>query len=69
MRNINAVIILFLTAVVLNCLRQLLDWSVSSTQNILGLLAAIFIFAAAITLFSTEWRDRRPASQKRESGR
>lgn len=69
MRNINAVIILFLSGIVLNCLRQLLDWSVSSTQNILGLLAGIFLAAAVITCLVTEWRDRHPVPHKRESGR
>jgi len=69
MRNINAVIILFLSGIVLNCLRQLLDWSVSSTQCILGFLAAIFLVAAVITCLVTEWRDRHPAPHNRESGR
>lgn len=69
MRNINTIIILFLSGIVLNCLRQLLDWSVSSTQNILGLLSGILLAAAVITLIITEWRDRHPATEKRESRR
>lgn len=69
MRNINTVIILFLSGIVLNCLRQLLDWSVSSTQNILGLMTFIFLAAAVITALVTEWRDRHPSSEKPESGR
>ncbi|MGC0860114.1 hypothetical protein [Pantoea agglomerans] len=61
MNRLPLIILLFMSGIIFNCLRQLLEWSVSFTYDVLtgGSLACLVLIALGLIAELIAWRRSR----------